>query len=205
VPIDPFDSAYADSLDPEYQPNRGAPSNDVFDSAANNRLDSILAWAARGDTGTHNRLDTIIDLLRNQSGGSGGYDSNLVPKLDSLRAFLDTVGSSSYDSATNRLQYVFDSLNNDTLNYQPFIDSILNNINLHASKGDTSITNGITTDSILNFCVNFNDSLYCLKDTSIYPYMVESVKWIRRLCLSIWAFLCAGIFFSIATGGNKND
>lgn len=176
------------------------------DTATHNRLDSILGNIGRGDTATHNRLDTIIDLLRNQNGsGSGGYDSALVPKLDSLRRFLDTVGSSSHDSAYNRLQYVFDSLNSDTLQYRPYIDSIMSNINIHASRGDTSMANGITVDSILNFCVSFNDSLHCLKDTPIYPYMVSSVKWIRRLCLAIWAFLCAGTFFSIATGGNKND
>lgn len=205
VPLDPFPDSLALEYDSAYQNNKGAKSNDVQDTASRNRLDSILHNVGRGDTATHNRLDTIIELLRNNSGGSGGYDSTLVPKLDSLRSFLDTAGGSSYDSAKSRLQFVFDSLNSDTLQYRPYIDSIISNMNMHVSRGDTSIANGITVDSILNFCVTFNDSLHCFSDTPIYPYMVASVKWIRRFCLALWAFICAGIFFSISTGGNKND
>jgi len=199
------DSAYQ-AADGTVPPSDGISSGSGFDSAAQNRLDSILGNIQRGDVGTHDRLDTIIDLLRNQPGGSGGYDSSLAPKLDSLRAFLDTTGDGAYDSIQSRLGYVIDSISNDTFDIKPTIDSLMGVINTHSSRGDTSGYDGATLDSMLNFCLTMpiQDSTYCLRDTPAWPYIGPLFRWIRRMILVFWGFVCAGIFLGIAHGGNDD-
>lgn len=207
TPYDPntdttFNYDFGDSL----QESPGT-NLDLGDTVAQNRLDSILGRLGIGDTGTHSRLDTIIDLLRNQTGGgSGGYDTSLSQKLDSLRSYLDTAGRGTYDSIQSRLGYVIDSISNDTFDIKPTIDSLMGIINTHSSRGDTSGYNNLTLDSMLNFCITMPiyDSTFCLKDTAAWPYIGPWFRWIRRMILVFWGFVCAGIFLAIAHGGNDD-
>lgn len=160
------------------------------------------------DTGVSNRLDTIIGILRSGVGGAagGGHDTLLGRKLDSFRTYIDTAGDVAYDSIRSRFGSVIDSLANDTFDIRPSIDSLMGIINTHSSRGDTTSYDGVTLDSMLNFCITIPiyDSTYCLRDTAAWPYIGPWFRWIRRMILVFWGFVCAGIFLSIAHGGRDD-
>lgn len=153
-----------------------------------------------------NTLDSILRLLEGGVGAGSGEDTGTHRRLDDILAYMDTSGNFYYDSVNNRLGFVIDSISNDTFDIRPSIDSLMGIINAHSSRGDTASYNGATLDSMLNFCITIpiHDSTYCLRDTAAWPYIGPWFRWIRRMILVFWGFVCAGIFLAIAHGGRDD-
>lgn len=169
------------------------------------RLDTILDRLYEINTYSvliGNTLDSMRRLMEKGDGGGPGTDTGTHRRLDDIMAFMDTSGNSSYDSIRNRIGYVLDSMSNDTFDIKLTIDTLMGIINTHSSRGDTSQYDGITLDSMLNFCITMpiQDSTYCLRDTVAWPYIGPWFQWIRRMILVFWGFVCAGIFLGIAHG-----
>lgn len=164
------------------------------DTAAVNRLDSILGYFGRGDTGTHNRLDTIINLLRNgsDSGGSGS-DTGTHRRLDSLMGNMGYSISDSISKNTDSTDY-----------YKSLINFTSDSLRAQHDSLNTSVLSLVTSDSCwlctkpppfsIPFSVEFEpfisiDTTYILDFNSLFDQLpfdfFALIRWIEWISVTI--------------------
>jgi len=166
----------------------------AFTCPAGSRLDTAIADStARPYTGVPRPSSTGADT--GSSGNGSGSDSATHSRLDSI-LYGYTPAGDSVDSILGRYANAVDSA---IASVQGGIDSLEALGTFHGTRYDTTSVEGVSLDSLLNICWTFDHERKCISDTEHYSVLVTWFKWIRRFYMILWGFMCAWIFFKLAT------
>jgi len=157
-------------------------------------LDTLQDSTAQTATGTVKK-PLPVTSGPGGGGGTGQYDSIIRDRLDSI-LYGHSVASDSLDAILGRYA---DGVDSAIAGVQGGLDSLEALGAFHGMRYDTTSVEGVSLDSLLNICWTFDHERKCISDTEHYSVLVTWFKWIRRFYLILWGFICAWIFFKLAT------